>query len=132
MKEWIHEIWLQRPDASTQQGSSALILDAALSHRTEATKQCLQQYFRMIMIPGGLTKLLQPLDISVNNSFKSNLRRCWEDWMIEEERHNYTKSGKRQRPSYEEICAWIATSWDHVTSDCILNGFRKRVQRTSG
>ncbi|PIO70790.1 DDE superfamily endonuclease [Teladorsagia circumcincta] len=125
MKEWIEEVWLQRPYASTQQGRSALILDAAPSHRTELTKQYLQQHSRMIMIPGGLTKLLQPLDISVNKSFKSNLRRCWEDWMIEEERHTYTRSGKRQRPSYEEICDWIATSWDQVTSECIMNGFRK-------
>ncbi|PIO54480.1 hypothetical protein TELCIR_24156 [Teladorsagia circumcincta] len=83
MKGWIDEIWLQRPNASTQQGSSALILDAASFHQTEVTtevtKPCLQQYSRIIMIPGGITKLLKPLDISVNKSFKSNTRKCREN-----------------------------------------------------
>ena len=33
------------------------------------------------VIPGGLTKLLQPLDISVNETFKAELRKLWESWM---------------------------------------------------
>ena len=31
-----------------------------------------------VIIPGGLTKILQHLDILVNKSFKTNLRQIWE------------------------------------------------------
>ena len=49
-----------------------------------------------VIIPGGLTKLLQPLDIAVNKTFKANLRQIWESWMTSGE-HSFTKSGRMQR-----------------------------------
>jgi hypothetical protein len=36
----------------------------------------------MAVIPGGLTKKLQPLEITGNKPFKDQLRAKWENWMI--------------------------------------------------
>jgi len=36
----------------------------------------------MAVIPGGLTKKLQPLDIAVNKPFKDQLQAEWENWMM--------------------------------------------------
>lgn len=45
-----------------------------------------------IIIPGGMTKILQLLDTSVDCSFKAALRGMWESWMTEGE-HSFTKMG---------------------------------------
>ncbi len=50
-------------------------MDSAPGHKTELVKQvCKKHNFDVAMIPGGMTKDLQPLDISVNRSFKTKLK----------------------------------------------------------
>jgi len=49
-------------------------LDSAKSHLKEEVKKQVKNHSEIAVIPGGLTKLLQPLDISVNKSFKNKLR----------------------------------------------------------
>jgi hypothetical protein len=67
----------------------------------------------MAIIPGGLTKKLQPLDVAVNKPFKDNLRAIWENWMMTGN-HEYNKTGQIKRPSYKDIVTWIAESWAAV------------------
>ena len=44
-------------------------------HRTAAVKDTLERHGTDVcMIPGGMTKHLQPLDIAVNRSFKSKVK----------------------------------------------------------
>jgi hypothetical protein len=63
----------------------------------------------MAVIPGGLTKKLQPLDISVNKPLKNQLWAEWENWMMGGI-HGYNKTGQMKRPSYKGIVAWIEES----------------------
>ncbi|KAK3522577.1 hypothetical protein QTP86_024997 [Hemibagrus guttatus] len=55
----------------------------------------------LAIIPGGLTKELQPLDIGVNKAFKVKLRAAWERWMTAGE-HTFTKTGRQRQemPAY--------------------------------
>lgn len=124
MAEWADKIWLRRKNpASTEE--SLLIIDSARCHLTEDAKKAVQATAKMAVIPGGLTKKLQPLDISVNKSFKSNLRKNWEQWMLDKNKHTYTKAGRMRHATYLDVCEWVLDSWESVTPACIQNGFRR-------
>jgi len=58
------------------------------------------------VIPGGLTKKLQPLDISVNCSFKNHIYAKWEKWMSKGI-HIFTESGLMRRAKHAEVLDWV-------------------------
>jgi len=120
---WFQKVWKNRK-GSFFNPKSLLILDSARSHLTGEVQQQTKSQSRIAVIPGGLTKLLQPLDISVNKSFKNIIRNLWEDWMINGYK-TFTKGGNMKKASYNEVCHWIVKSWDMITPQCIKNGFRK-------
>ena len=108
MKYWLNNVWNRRA-ASFFKPKSLLIYDAAKSHLTDEIKKEVKKYSKLAVIPGGLTKLLQPLDLSVNKSFKDKMKMKWENWMREGE-HEFTKSNKVKRASYSEVCNWIGNA----------------------
>lgn len=121
---WHEKIWMKRKNAIFEP-KSLLILDAAPGHIKEEVKARFHsRQTLMAMIPGGLTKKLQALDIGVNKSFKTLLRGKWEKWMIQGYKQ-YTKSGHMKRASYEEIVDWTSKAWNEVPTTAIKNGFRK-------
>uniref|UniRef100_A0A0K0FPY8 DDE-1 domain-containing protein n=1 Tax=Strongyloides venezuelensis TaxID=75913 RepID=A0A0K0FPY8_STRVS len=75
----LDQCWKRRPHASTNSSQCLLILDFATSHFTNMSKKVIQQHTKIAVIPAGMTKLLHPLDFSVNKSFKANLKNHWDD-----------------------------------------------------
>lgn len=124
MQEWVDEVWLARRNPAPPD-ESGLTLDSAKCHLTELAKDAVKSSAKMVVIPAGLTKILQPLDISVNKSFKSKLKYRWERWMIDTDSHTYTKGGKQRHASLLEICNWIIECCAEITPECIKNGFKK-------
>jgi hypothetical protein len=47
----------------------------------------------LAVIPGGLTSVLQPLDVSVNKPFKDNVSKLYMQWMAKGG-HELTPTGK--------------------------------------
>jgi len=52
----------------------------------------------LVIIPGGLTRLLQPLDVSVNKPMKDALRQCWNQWLTSDD-HTFTAGGRMRQPT---------------------------------
>ncbi|KAF4805566.1 hypothetical protein TURU_000529 [Turdus rufiventris] len=97
------------------------------AHRTERVKDIVEKMkSQLAVIPGGMTKELQPLDIGIMliYSFKAKMRVLWENWMVEGE-HSYTKTGRLRRASYATVCQWILDAWGKVTATTIIQGFAK-------
>jgi hypothetical protein len=85
MLEWIEEQWKPAIDSelkSTKNGlkriliylaskNSLLVFDSARFHKTEAIKEAAKRLKTVIaVIPGGLTSVLQPLDVSFNRPLR--------------------------------------------------------------
>ena len=74
MNDWLREIYVKRPDGFFHISPALLIYDSMHAHLTNTVKaQVKKTNSELAIIPGGLTKELQPLDIGVNQSFKVKL-----------------------------------------------------------
>lgn len=68
-------VWLLRPGASLKDHiPNLLVLDSFRGHLTDKVKAELRkEHTDMLVIPGGLTGQLQPLNVGVNKPFKDLL-----------------------------------------------------------
>ena len=70
MLEWLKIVWGRRPRAFLNQ-PSMLVRDAFKGHLTDSVKNQLRKMnTELLVIPGGMTSVLQPMDISINKPFK--------------------------------------------------------------
>jgi hypothetical protein len=74
MLEWLKIVWGRMPRAFLNQ-PSILVLDAFKGHLTDTVKnQFRKMKTELVVIPGGMISVLQPMDVSINKPFKDRLR----------------------------------------------------------
>ena len=78
----------------------------------------------LAVIPGALTSLLQPLDVSLNKPFKDGVRKQWMQWMADGI-HKSTATGRQKKALEELICLWILQAWNAIPSEMIASPFLK-------
>ncbi|GFX70296.1 pogo transposable element with KRAB domain [Trichonephila clavipes] len=94
-------------------------------HLTDNTKKLLTECNTDIaVISGGLTSLVQPLDMCINKPFKQNLKRQWNTCMLEGEK-SFTKGGEMRHASLEIVCEWIIKAWNEIKPGLIQKSFKK-------
>lgn len=124
VEDWIRTVWGNRA-GSLLRCPALLVLDSFRGHLTENTKKLLETMKTdLAVIPGGLTSVLQPLDVSINKPFKDNVRKLYQCWMAENV-HELTPTGKIRKPSVELLCEWILRAWDMISSKVIEKSFKK-------
>lgn len=124
VQDWIKCVWCRRPGALLGQ-RGMLVLDSFRGHVTAEVKASLQkEKTDLVIIPGGMTSQLQVLDVAVNKPFKDKMRALYNDWLLCDN-HPLTPSGKIKKPSVTQLCAWISAAWQSITSESIVNGFKK-------
>lgn len=70
---WVENVWTQRARRGVDP-KSFLVLDSFTAHITDSVKnRFYEKNTDIAIIPGGLTSKLQPLDVSLNKSFKSKV-----------------------------------------------------------
>ena len=78
----------------------------------------------LAVIPGGLTSILQPLDVALNKPFKDGVRKRWMEWMANRI-HEFTASSRQKKPSEELIVWWIAAAWNDIPTEMVESSFLK-------
>ena len=114
VKIWIEKVWRARPGgfANTQ---SLLVWDSFSAHLTDTVKQQLcENKTATAVIPGGLTSLVQPLDVYLNKPFKNRLREKWMTWMMSGEK-TFTLGGQLRAASLVTVCQWVKESWQELS-----------------
>lgn len=81
MHDWIDTVWGKRPGAMLQL-PSLLVLNSFKGHLVESVKEKLRDMrTNLVVIPGDLTSVLQPLEVLVNKPFKDYVRKIYVEWM---------------------------------------------------
>jgi hypothetical protein len=93
MLEWLKTVWSCRPGTFLNQ-LSMLVLDAFKVHVTDSVKDQLHKMkTELVVTPGGMTSVLQPMDVSINKPFKDRLRQQYLTWIVDPARE-LTETGK--------------------------------------
>lgn len=124
LDQWLNDVWFSRPGGLIH-NKSLLVWDMFRAHLTDKVKGRLSEKgTRQAVIPGGCTSVLQPLDVSLNKPFKSNIRCSWNEWMINGPRET-TKAGNLKRPSLVKVCEWIVNAWNAIPKEMVMKSFLK-------
>ena len=102
--------------------SKLLIMDSFSGHLTPLVKSTLKQNnFHLLIIPGGFTKYLQPLDLTVNRSFKQKLK---EQYVHALTRLDTSKSMVNQsKLNFDILVDTIIKAKGEIEKNTIINGF---------
>lgn len=124
MIEWLRVVWGKRPGAHLKI-PAMLVLDAFKGHLTGEVKDALARASTdLVVIPGGMTSQLQPLDVCINKPFKDLVRREYEQW-LEGNCRQLTPSGRIKRASVCEVARWISNAWEALPSSIVSRAFLK-------
>ena len=102
-----------------------LVWDSCQVNLTAAVRQALLRCeIDVAVIPGGLTPLVQLLDVSINRPFKMRVRHMWEDWMIHGE-PSLTPTGHCHVLSKEVLVQWLLEVWNTIPCAMVEHRFKK-------
>ncbi|CAI7735778.1 unnamed protein product [Closterium sp. NIES-53] len=125
--QWLDEgvVPFLKPKFGVQSRSAMLVLDSYRGHLTKEVKA----RFAVLnivptVIPAGCTADVQPLDVSVNKSFKACVRQQYQSWFEADDMNILTPAGERgHKPPPEVVLKWISRAWKAVPADLIKKSF---------
>ena len=124
VKIWIEKVWRCRA-GSLNKPQSLLVWDSFSAHLVDSAKRELRENnTTTAVIPGGLTSVVQPLDVCLNKPFKDRVREKWCTWMIEGEK-TFTAGGNVRAAPLSTICEWVKDSWNEIPSEMVARWFEK-------
>jgi hypothetical protein len=122
MLEWLKIVWSHRLGTFLNQ-PSMLVLDAFRRHVTDSIKdQLCKMKTELVIIPSGMTSVLQPMNISINKPIKDRLRQQYMTW-IADPTCELTETGKIKRAAPSEI-THVGCMESHPES-IIVRSFKK-------
>jgi len=104
--------------------STMMVYDSFRGHLEESVKTKFRDnHVDLAVIPGGLTSLCQPLDVTINKPFKDNLRKEWHIWMAGGGA-GVTAAGNLRRARLSDVCEWVKRAWEGIPDEMIIESFK--------
>ena len=124
MLKWIRSCFIQRGPFLART-PSILNMYSYGSHTKEEVFEALRYDCgtKVLVIPPKMTFVLQPLDVSLNSSFKPALRPGWLDWLINGPKEMTAKEYRR-RPSYQAVVDMVLKAVHSLSPESIGKSFR--------
>lgn len=123
---WLTESWKLRPNNGSiiKQRPSILVLDDFKCHKDEGFIADLLKRANtiVILIPGGLTPLLQPLDRMLNKQMKRLLRGMYTAHTATAVAD--TRTGKLKPPGRGQVSTWCKQAWAQITPELVKTCFK--------
>ena len=124
LKVWINQVWAARPGGLSRT-KSLLVWDSFRAHLVPSVKRLLAAHNTDIaVIPGGLTNIVQPLDVSLNKPFKDRMREKWLNWMTDGEK-SVPAGGNVRAASTATVTNWVKASWTSLDESMVVKSFKK-------
>ena len=113
-----------RSENGTQGDPAMLVYDSFRDHLEESVKKKFwDSGFDLAVIPGDLTNVCQPLDISINKPFKDYLRKEWHIWMADGG-VGETALENLRRARISDVRLWVKRSWEAISGEIIFESFK--------
>ena len=117
MLYWADNVWKKHAFFKCKT-DTMLVMDAMTAHLTEDVTNRLKQIkTHLSIIPCGMTRKLQPLDVSINKPVKDYLRKCYVN-------HLYISHNEKVKKN--QIIKWINDIWwdeNIITKEMVRNSF---------
>lgn len=121
---WLAKCFIKCPNGFFRTRKALFVMDSTQAHITPQIKDHSKVLNSIAaFIPRGLTKVLQPLDFSVQRRFKTVLHHLWEEWMMDEE-HSFMATRRMCHATFLEVSAQMEKAWTSVTTKSISSGFK--------
>jgi len=124
MEKWLTYVFRPYAKKLPEGKQGILLLDNFAGHIDDNLKKFVNDLrFDILTFPANTTKFHQPMDISVNKSFKAIVSNFWEDYSSSLTKDDLTKAGNYKPPTREKKLTWVSSAWQEVSSDTVANGF---------
>ena len=131
MQRWIRIMMDQSSTNSYNENHCLLLMDSFAGHRTEQIREACQATRTIrALIPGGLTSKLQPLDLTVNRSFKCKMKRYYRE--VLSKTNQMMTDGIPPKERLRLLCGAVRRAWNDVRASTIRKGFQKMWQCVRG
>ena len=100
-----------------------LIVDSYKPHQTVDSIKKVKDSCNsdVIIIPGGCTSIVQPMDKCINRPFKEYMRASWQEWMRQDRAK--TKKGNLKQPSRQDAINWVSKAWESIKLETLTHSF---------
>ncbi len=110
---WFDKVWHHHVGTNV----NLLVWDEFGGHKKfQASKQRQFANTHIVLIPPACTPIVQPLDVSINKSFKHHYRAMHDRW-----RANQTVF---QSPTKQLVVNWIVSAWNRVPAEIVAKSFK--------
>ena len=95
-----------------------LIVDIYKPHQTDDSIKKVKESCNsdVIIIPGGCTSIVQPMDKCINRPFKENVRASWQEWMQQDR-------GNLKQLTRQDAINWVSRAWDSIKPETLTHSF---------